>query len=383
MASTLQGHTACQVMTMALQMPDGSVQHQVYLVPFYGPIPASTTVLTSLQQLQQLQPRAGPTLIPSSQPQASALQLVSPPIQAGIQKRTVDSSGKMNKVDANGSTNETKESGESSAESPSDPSAAIVEECSKTSESMVDHDAEDETNVISNVQQVPVEKDETVAVPQPTEVIPIKVVPPPTPVMSTEEFPSLGGPRSRENFSSPGEICREESLHTSSESGESSQSDFPKEWTKAYVYKTMKRTRVRADKTPTSDEVGILEKGEKVHVVFIEGRKGRIVYPFNGWVSMRKKKERQLAQTFSNMTNPTVILSSLDSSLKKEKDVLNFLRSQDLRPTRCIWQKKDDFVTVYFTEHKDASKLVRGKFFCNDTQLTATWADSYAKMVEL
>ena len=102
------------------------------------------------------------------------------------------------------------------------------------------------------------------------------------------------------------------------------------------------------------------DAGKYVHIVFVEGKKGRIVEPLNGWVSMRKNKKAILTQVFNNFEAPTVILSNLDSSLTREKDVLNFLRKQDCRPTRCIWQKKDDFVTVFFTKHKDASKLVRG-----------------------
>eukprot|EP00493_Phyllostaurus_siculus_P022621 UN22955 len=141
----------------------------------------------------------------------------------------------------------------------------------------------------------------------------------------------------------------------------------------------MKRARVRVDKTSTSDEVGILDAGQYVHIVFVEGKKGRIVEPLNGWVSMRKNKKAILIQVFNNFEAPTVILSNLDPSLTREKDVLNFLRKQDCRPTRCIWQKKDDFVTVFFTKHKDASKLVRGKFVCNNTELKAVWADGYAK----
>jgi hypothetical protein len=145
----------------------------------------------------------------------------------------------------------------------------------------------------------------------------------------------------------------------------------------------MKRARVRVDKTSTSDEVGILDAGQYVHIVFVEGKKGRIVEPLNGWVSLRKNKKAILTQVFNNFEAPTVILSNLDSSFTREKDVLNFLRKQDCRPTRCIWQKKDDFVTVFFTKHKDASKLVRGKFVCNNTELKAVWADGYAKTVQL
>jgi len=383
-------------------MPDGSLRQQVYLVPFYGPIPAHTTVVTSLQQLQQFQLPVGPTLIPSPQPQkqTSSLQIVSPqPVQFGTPQRTEEPhSGLADKVDANGTTNENEQSGESSANNPtSNPSASSVEECSKENESMVDHDSE-EKNVISNVQEVPVENNETVGIPPATSEVTQQVQPPQTlplsensdacieisePSHNEEEFPQLGGARSRENSSSGTDIPRTESMHTLSESGESSQSDFSKEWTKAYVYKTLKRVRVRAGNTPTSDEVGILDKGQYVNIVFVDGRKGRIVEPLNGWVSLKKKKEKQLTQVFNNFEAPTVILRNLDSSLCKEKDVLNFLRSQGCRPTRCIWQKKDDFVTVFFTTHKDASKLVRGKYICNDTLLTAEWADGYAKTVSL
>jgi len=173
--STLQGHTACQVMTMPMQMPDGSVRQQVILVPFFGPVPAHTTVLTSLQQLQQIMPTqtptaaAGPTLIPSPQPQkaaTSSVQIVASPVSIGSSQRTVDTSGSMDKVDANGATNVDKMSGESSAtKSPSNPSAATVEECSKPLEPVVDQDSEENTHVISNVQEVPVESPETVVVP--------------------------------------------------------------------------------------------------------------------------------------------------------------------------------------------------------------------------
>lgn len=370
-------------MTMAMRMPDGTVKQQFVLVPFYGPIPAQTKVVTSLQQLQQFRHQAGPTLIPSPQPQANSLHIVSPPVQIETTQRTADSSGTMNMVDANGVTNENKESGESSAKSPSNPSAAIVEDCSKTPVSRVDHETVEKTHVISNVPEVHVENNESVAVPQIPDVTQTKELSPPA---TASTFPTLSGPiLSRENSESPGEeeLIREESLHTSSDSGESHQSDFSKECTKAYVYKTMKKVRVRADKTATSDEVGILEKGKYVHIVFVEGKKGRIVEPLNGWVSLRKKKVTQVSQIFNNFGAPSVILRNLHSSLQKEKDILNFLRSQNIRPTRCIWQKKDDFVTVFFTKHKDASKLVRGKYVCNDIKLTAEWSDSYAKMVEL
>jgi len=232
------------------------------------------------------------------------------------------------------------------------------------------------------------------------------VVPSPVSLL-TDDFPTLGmaAPASTSTSSSPfssdqsrprensgdsaNELTREGSTHTSSESGESSQSDTTafippaKEFTKAYVYKTAKRARVRVDKTSDSEEVGILKADEYVHIVSVEGKKGRIVHPLNGWVSLRKNKKPILNQVFVNFESPTVILRNLDSSMKKEKDVMNFLRSQDCRPTRCIWQKKDDFVTVFFTKHKDASKLVRGKFICNDTQLKAEWADCYAKTVKL
>jgi len=403
MTSTLQGHTACQVMTMPMQMADGSVRQQVYLVPFYGPIPAQTTVLTSLQQLQQFMPpaQAGPTLVPSPQPQkapnATPIQIVSPsPVQIAAKntQRTDDTSGKLDTVDANGATNENKvlTGGESSATSPSIPSAATVEECSKTkngSESLVDQDSEDQTHVISNVQG-PVESSETVEVPPqaPTQINeeqPLEAKVSSKFPIASEEFPQLhAGSRSRENSAHSNEIIsREESIHTSSESGDSQNSDFSKEFSKAFVYKTMKRARVRVDKTSTSDEVGILDAGKYVHIVFVEGKKGRIVEPLNGWVSMRKNKKAILTQVFNNFEAPTVILSNLDPSLTREKDVLNFLRKQDCRPTRCIWQKKDDFVTVFFTKHKDASKLVRGKFVCNNTELKAVWADGYAKTVQL
>jgi len=391
---------------MPMQMADGSVRQQVYLVPFYGPIPAQTTVLTSLQQLQQFMPpaQAGPTLVPSPQPQkapnATPIQIVSPsPVQIAAKntQRTDDTSGKLDSVDANGATNENKvlTGGESSATSPSIPSAATVEECSKTkngSESLVDQDSEDQTHVISNV-QVPVESSETVEVPPqaPTQIneeqsLEAKVHPSSKFPIASEEFPQLhDGSRSRENSAHSNEIIsREESIHTSSESGDSQNSDFSKEFSKAFVYKTMKRARVRVDKTSTSDEVGILDAGKYVHIVFVEGgKKGRIVEPLNGWVSMRKNKKAILTQVFNNFEAPTVILSNLDPSLTREKDVLNFLRKQDCRPTRCIWQKKDDFVTVFFTKHKDASKLVRGKFVCNNTKLKAVWADGYAKTVQL
>jgi len=82
---------------MPMQMADGSVRQQVYLVPFYGPIPAQTTVLTSLQQLQQFMPpaQAGPTLVPSPQPQkapnATPIQIVSPsPVQIAAKKHSTD-----------------------------------------------------------------------------------------------------------------------------------------------------------------------------------------------------------------------------------------------------------------------------------------------------
>jgi len=297
-------------------------------------------------------------------------------------------------VDANGATNENKvlTGGESSATSPSIPSAATVEECSKTkngSESLVDQDSEDQTHVISNVQG-PVESSETVEVPPqaPTQINeeqPLEAKVSSKFPIASEEFPQLhAGSRSRENSAHSNEIIsREESIHTSSESGDSQNSDFSKEFSKAFVYKTMKRARVRVDKTSTSDEVGILDAGKYVHIVFVEGKKGRIVEPLNGWVSMRKNKKAILTQVFNNFEAPTVILSNLDPSLTREKDVLNFLRKQDCRPTRCIWQKKDDFVTVFFTKHKDASKLVRGKFVCNNTELKAVWADGYAKTVQL
>lgn len=358
-------------------MPDGSLRQQVYLVPFYGPIPAHTTVVTSLQQLQQFQLPVGPTLIPSPQPQkqTSSLQIVSPqPVQFGTPQRTEEPhSGLADKVDANGTTNENEQSGESPANNPtSNPSASSVEECSKENESLVDHDSE-EKNVISNVQEVPVENNETVGIPPATSEVTQQVQPSQTLPLSENSDACI-------EISEPKLISpRTESMHPLSESGESSQSDF----SKAYVYKTLKRVRVRAGNTPTSDEVGILDKGQYVNIVFVDGRKGRIVEPLNGWVSLKKKKEKQLTQVFNNFEAPTVILRNLDSSLCKEKDVLNFLRSQDCRPTRCIWQKKDDFVTVFFTTHKDASKLVRGKYICNDTLLTAEWADGYAKTVSL
>merc|ERR1719210_1463295 len=98
-------------------LPDGTISHRVYLVPYMGPIPQHTTILTSLQQLQHFQPVARPTIIPSAQPQSSnAVQIFSPLQKATTSQTEVDSLGSLNSVDAEGATNETKSSGENSPE---------------------------------------------------------------------------------------------------------------------------------------------------------------------------------------------------------------------------------------------------------------------------
>lgn len=420
MTAPLQGHTPCQIVTIAMQLPNGSIQPRVCLVPYVGPLPAQTQVLTSLQQLQQFQllaPLATPTLVPSPQPQPAHLLI---PTQ---QKSTSES----DKNDSNSSETEKAEEPEKaeeketsstsqgaskittgeevSTQSPS-PSTSQVEECSNASTSLVAETIEEAT-VVTNVQQeeTHVEKHTTDAVPEPIDAplpkqsndatpVPQRSSPditeaktqPEEPrkvpkinakdIRNEAEFPSLLVP------SSPKLPRRISTDKKSTKSSASSEAIKPEDtYKKAKIYKTVKRIRVRREKTPNAEEVGILEKNTRVQLLYVDGRKGRVIHPINGWVSMKKKKEKQLVQIFNG--KPAVTVSNIARSLHREADVLQFLRSKSLRPQRCIWRKNEDFARVEFPSHSEAVKLIRGSYVCDSVKLNAKWDGDYELTVDL
>jgi len=427
-SSPLHGHTPCQIVTIAMQLPNGSIQPRVCLVPYVGPIPAQTQVLTSLQQLQQFQlltpssQTGSPTLVPSSQPQTTNHLFFQ-------SKQTASSSAEENKdesraVDQNKVQNSKVEAGDI-AEAVSEKDTIENEEVSDQSPSP--SSVMEKPTVVTNVQETEethVEKDKTDVVPEPTEPttseavaqpktepsaektedpaektedpepskkVPLPIIQPkklPPAVEEVvpnveakdfkceEEFPSLGGPSSPR---APRRIMSSEAL--SSICSEAPEPDSQENYTKAKIYTTRKRIRVRSDKTLNAEEVGILEKNTRVQLLYISGRKGRIVHPINGWVSMKKKKEKQLVQIFCG--TPAVEVSNMARSLNRESDVLKFLRNKKLRPTRCVWRKNEDFARVEFSSHSEATKLIKGSYICDNVKLAAKWDEDYELTVDL
>lgn len=318
------GMTPMVQVQVPMQLPNGQIILQTVLVPYYGQLPSN-------QQIPVV--NSFPTLAPVEQPTPSETPVES---EAAREDPTAALREKLKEL-----------SGGTEVSGKLTPSCVV-----KTFE----------------IPSVP-EEPEVVQVEEP--VIPRE----PKNLNCKAEFPSLPPlSLSRNNSDSSSELETEEA-----NANEALQKDeiVTKEFTKAFLYRTLKRIRVRQTNSIDGDVVGILEKNEDVKVVKIEGRKARIVSPLNGWVSLKKKKEKQISRVFKG--TPTVCLTNVPFSRRGDKELRNFLREKGFRPSRIVRTKTN--ALIEFAKHKEAFQLLKSDLHVGGSSLKFEWGNRYANEV--
>jgi hypothetical protein len=411
--------TPCIIVMSQRLMPEGNVIYQQCLVPYMGPLPATHQIPV----LNQLPSQIGfvhppmPSVVPTSHPIASTRvslpqqqqQQATEPTQPAAEEvsEAENSSAGVAPAVVQPTNSQTPE-----VIRPPNSSNVLPEPIVETVEieqTTVAH-APVEPVVEEVVEPLPeiAKKDPTasklkwLSSPREGERRKVQVKETPKPqvvdrdvqdVKNFNEFPTLSGrPRNRIVSSTSSSSVRSVESHASQESGDagSISSYNGGEYRTAWLYRSARRVRVRADKTSDAPEVGILEKGTEVKLVVIEGKKGRIVEPFDGWVSMKKKKMDQFEQLFDSTSTPTICLRNIPKNLKSEMEVKDMLAKYGIRTSRIIWRldnakERLNYAYVEFSTHDQAQNTLKKKKKINKDhpKLKIDWSRRYAMQVEL
>jgi len=383
------GMTPCIIVMSQRLTPEGNVIYQQCLVPYMGPLPATHQIPV----LNQLPSQIGfvhppmPSVVPTSHPIASTR--VSLPQQQQATEPTQPAAEEVS---------EAENSSAGVAPAVVQPTKSQTPEVIRPSNS---------SNVHSEPIVETVEIEQTTVAHAPVEPVVEEVVEP-LPELTKKDptasklkwlsspregerrkFPTLSGrPRNRIVSSTSSSSVRSVESHASQESGDAG--SVSGEYRTAWLYRSARRVRVRADKTTDAPEVGILEKGTEVKLVVIEGKKGRIVEPFDGWVSMIKKKMDQFEQLFDSNSTPTICLRNIPKNLKSEMEVKDLLAKYGIRTSRIIWRldnakERLNYAYVEFSTHDQAQNTLKKKKKINKDypKLKIDWSRRYAMQVEL
>lgn len=388
------GMTPCIIVMSQRVMPDGNVIYQQCLVPYMGPLPAANQipVLNQLPSPLLAHPPM-PSVVPTSHPITST-RVSLPQQQQQQQAPQAEEPSQAEPQDSQPLEDEVSEplsAGVAPAEvqpTTSQPQE-VVRPSNVHSEPIVETVEIDQTTVAHATEEI-VEPLPDLAKKDPT-TSKLKWLSSPRDG-ERRKFPTLSGRPSRNRVvsSTSASSVRSIESHASQESGDagSVSSYNGAEFRTAWLYRSVRRVRVRADKTPDAPEVGQLDKGTEVKLVVIEGKKGRIVSPFDGWVSMKKKKMDQFEQLFDG--TPTICLRNIPKKLKTEQEVKEMLAKYGVRASRVIWRldnakERVNYAYVEFNTHDLAQNGLKKKKKINKEypKLKIDWSRRYAMQVEL
>lgn len=160
---------------------------------------------------------------------------------------------------------------------------------------------------------------------------------------------------------------------------------------KAFVYRTLQKVRVRADKTIDSPQITILNANVEVKVVEVfKGKKGKIVEPVEGWVSLRKKGKKCLEQIFTG--TPSVCLRNIPKDkIRIEKDLQSLLIKNKIKFSKIVWrrisgsQQLKNHAFIEFDDHQCAERLMKKakQFFEGKHSMKVNWSKRYAQEVDV
>lgn len=334
MSQTNQGLTPCILSSSQIKLPDGTTRIQYHLQPYHGPLPRSVPILTQLPQFRHL---AQPPIVPNTQ---------STPKKKSEKKQTDECKGAIE----NPVVNEKKEKEKSTA-----PWGRKKRSAPNVSPENV---------VARSKKQKSLEPE------------------------NTEKKQTFATIASNFRTTNPTNTSDSGTEDTNSDCSSDTRSSSRGEYKKALVYKTLKKLRVRADTTINGPEVGILEAGTTVKLVCLDekGRKGRIVEPLDGWVSMKKKGKKMLIQIWNGI--PTVCIRGLTTKVfGSEEELAGALRSRNINMSNVIWRSPSNRTSAAFIEfetHNDALQLKKkGLELDFGVPLKIDWSHRYRNEVPL
>lgn len=321
-----------------MKMPDGTIRYQFHLQPYVGPLPPSVPIITQLPQFRHL---AQTSNVPRTQQKPKKSEKK----QTG-EKVAIEDPAVVN--EKNEKEKSTAPWGRKKRSAPNVSPENVVARSKKQKSLEPENTEEKQTfaTIASNFRKT---------------------------AQRTEE---------------QGE--KDVTTTNTSDSGTDTNSDCSSssrgEYKKALVYKTLKKLRVRADPTIDGPEVGILEAGTIVKLVCLDekGRKGRIVEPLDGWVSMKKKGKKMLVQIWKGI--PTVCIRGLTTKVFGSKEELaSALRSQGINMKNVIWSpsNRTSAAFVEFNTHKEALQLKKRELDFGPVSLKIDWSHRYRNEVPL